>query len=199
MVLSAPVKGVSLADKNALKVATATRFASRNATPRREQVAAHDELLIEFLWHTGMRVSDALSVRFSDLTSADTVRFVVQKRSRGKPYIHEISLSKSMMYDIMQYRERYRAQIAQQETDRIFKGTRQNVDQRLAMYSEIAGLPKISAHKLRHGCAMNLLEQGVPMIEIGFRLAHSSVQVTESVYARMNTDIEKTLIDTVRW
>lgn len=199
MALCAPVKHITLDDKNRLRAATSDWLTERAYTDNRTFVAARDSLMIEWLWHTGMRVSDALRVRFSDITSNDTVRFVVQKRSRSKPFVHEVTLSKAMLYDVMQFRERFRIQIAQQDDDRMFPITRQNVDQRLAMYSEIASLPKTNAHRLRHGCAMNLLEQGIPPVEIAFRLAHSSVQVTEAVYARMNTTIEKSMIEDVRW
>jgi integrase/recombinase XerC len=199
LALCAPVKHITLDDKNALKDAVTMWLSTRSHTDNREFVAKRDELLVEWLWHTGMRVSDALRVRFSDITSSDTVRFVVQKRSRSKPFVHEVSLSKGMLYDVMQFRERFRIQIAQRPDDRMFPVTRQNVDQRLAMYSKIANLPKTNAHRLRHGCAMNLLGQGVPPVEIAFRLAHSSVQVTEAVYARMNTTIEKSMIEDVRW
>ena len=199
MALCAPVKHIARDDKDVLKVAVATWLSTRPYTDRREYVAGRDALLIEWLWHTGMRVSDALRVRFSDITSNDTVRFVVQKRSRTKPFVHEVTLSKSMLYDVVQFRERFRIMISGQDDDRMFPITRQSVDQRLAMYSDLAHIPKTNAHSLRHGCAMNLLEQGVPPVEIAFRLAHSSVQVTESVYARMNTTIEKGMIEGVRW
>lgn len=199
MALCAPVKHITRDDKDTLKGAVSAWLSERPHTDHRELVAARDMLLVEWLWHTGMRVSDALRVRFSDITSNDTVRFVVQKRSRSKPFVHEVSLSKSMLYDVVQFRERFRIMIAQQTDDRMFPVTRQNVDQRLAMYSKLADLPKTNAHRLRHGCAMNLLEQGIPPVEIAFRLAHSSVQVTEAVYARMNTTIEKSMIEDVRW
>ena len=44
------------------------------------------------------------------------------------------------------------------------------------------GLPKISAHGLRHLCATILLEQNVPLEEISHILGHASVSTTVDIY-----------------
>lgn len=44
------------------------------------------------------------------------------------------------------------------------------------------GLPKISAHGLRHICATILLEQGVPLEEISHILGHASSSTTFDIY-----------------
>lgn len=44
------------------------------------------------------------------------------------------------------------------------------------------GLPKISAHGLRHLCATILLEQNVPLEEISHILGHASVSTTFDIY-----------------
>lgn len=174
---------------------------SKPPTARRAYITDRDIMLIKWLWHTGMRVSDALKVRFDDINNeTETVRFIVSKRSRKTPFIHEITLSKAMMFDVLKYRDRWQIVLNTPKTGgRLFPITRQNVDKRLKIYRKIASLPSVSAHKFRHGCAMNMLNQGVPSTEMAFRLAHSNTQVTESVYARMNVGIERKMLEGVEW
>lgn len=169
-------------------------------TERTEYIADRDTHLIKWLWHTGMRISDALAIRFDDIsTDSETVRFIVAKRSRNTPFVHTITLSKAMMFETMKYRDRWQI-VHKQSGGRLFPITRQNVGKQLSKYRNLTHIPmSISAHKFRHGCAMNLLNQGVPSVEIAFRLAHSSTQVTESVYARMNTDIERKMLEGIEW
>ena len=197
--LLSPVDHVTPAQKDALLLAVRTWQESAPRTERTDYIADRDDLLIRWLWHTGMRVSDALAIRFDDSnTNSETVQFVVAKRSRRTPFIHQITLSKAMMFEVMKYRDRWQI-VLNNFGGKLFPITRQNVNKQLQKYCRLARIPPVSAHKFRHGCAMNLLNQGVPPVEIAFRLAHSSTQVTESVYARMNTDIERKMLEGITW
>lgn len=214
--LLAPVNHITPNQKEELLGAVAFWWESLPHTEYTDYIAARDRLLIEWLWHTGMRVSDALNIKFDDINNeTETVRFIVSKRSRKAPFVHEIMLSKAMMFEVMKYWNRWRHILESHghwmflSTRRTTKEgssppglkpmTRQGVNERLKTYRRIARLPSVSAHTFRHGCAMNLLNQGVSSHAIAFRLAHSSTQVTESVYARMNVDIERKMLETVAW
>ena len=197
--LLSPVDHVTPEQKEKLIVAARLWGESAPSTERTDYIVARDSLLIEWLWHTGMRVSDALKIRFDDInTDTETVRFIVSKRSRKVPFVHEITLSKAMMFEAMKYRDRWQI-VHSKFGGRLFPVTRQNVNKQLKKYCIIAHTPIVSAHLFRHGCAMNMLSQGVPSVEIAFRLAHSSTQVTESVYARMNTGIERKMLEGITW
>jgi integrase len=197
--LLAPVDHITPEQKDSLLAAVTLWRESAPHTERRDYIADRDALLIRWLWHTGMRVSDAMAIRYDDINhNSETVRFIVSKRSRRTPFIHTITLSKAIMFETMKFRDRWQIVITE-SGGRLFPITRQNVNKQLQKYRLIACIPPVSAHKFRHGCAMNLLNQGVPPVEIAFRLAHSSTQVTESVYARMNTDIERKMLEGVEW
>lgn len=197
--LLTPVDHITMEEKEELIVAIKLWRDSAPNTERTEWIAARDILLIRWLWHTGMRVSDALNIRLNDINNdTETVRFIVSKRSRKTPFVHKIMLSKAMMFEIMKYRDRWQI-VIDKFGGRLFPITRQNVDKRLKTYRLLAHLPSVTAHTFRHGCAMNMLNQGVPSAEMAFRLAHSSTQVTESVYARMNVGIERKMLEGVEW
>ena len=197
--LLSPVDYITMEQKEELIGVVKLWRDSAPSTERMEWIAARDTLLIRWLWHTGMRVSDALNIKLNNINNeAETVHFIVSKRSREKPFLHEIMLSKAMMFEVMKYRDRWQI-VIEKFGGRLFPITRQNANKRLKTYRLLANLPSVSAHKFRHGCAMNLLNQGVPPVEIAFRLAHSSTQVTESVYARMNIGIERKMLEDVTW
>ncbi len=151
-------------------------------------IVERDKLLVEWLFNTGMRISDALGVKFRDIDmKKEEITFVVKKRSRKTIYLHTIPLDKSILFEIQRFKERF----VHKDEDRIFQITRSTVDSNLKKYCELAGLPKYSAHKYRHGCAMNDLEKGIPDFVTSYRLAHSSTAITNSTYRRMSSDIER--------
>ena len=203
--LFTPVEHITREQKERLKDAVLLwRDTIAPQTGRSRYITDRDYLMIEWLWHTGMRISDAMAIRITDIhTETETVRFVVKKRSRAKLFIHTITLSKEMLFDVFRYMDRWQivfGDILFRATGKKDKGmSRQNAGKRIKLYWQIAGLPPLSPKMFRHGCAMNLLNQGVPSVEIGFRLAHSNTQVTESVYARMSPDVERRMLEGITW
>ena len=51
--------------------------------------------------------------------------------------------------------------------------------------SERAGVPKVGAHRLRHGCATEMLTAGASLGEIGQVLRHAAVTTT-AIYAKVD-------------
>lgn len=153
-----------------------------------DYIVERDKLLVEWLFVTGMRISDALSIKFSDIDMRrEEVTFIVQKRSSKKPFLHTISLDKSILFEVQRFKEMFLLK----PEERLFDITRSTVDSNLKKYSALAGLRKFSAHKYRHGCAMKDLTAGLPDFVTAFRLAHSSTSVTNSTYRRMSAEIER--------
>ncbi len=213
--LEKPVIAVTEEDKDKIKLAIDKRGKeSKEAKPHKSvlYIAERDKLLVEFLFNTGMRISDVLGnpynierklkngkviltkpyvgLRYRDVViQREAVTFIVHKRSRTKPFILTISLDKSILFEIQRFREMFMID----PNEELFKLTRQTFDDNLAKYCKIAGLPKYSAHKFRHGCAMRDLNAGVPDFVTSYRLGHSSTNVTNSIYRRMDVNIERNL------
>ncbi len=153
-----------------------------------EFIIERDKLLVDWIFNTGMRISDALSIKFRDIDMRrEQVTFIVKKRSSNKPFIHTISMDKAILFDVQRFKERF----LMKDEDQLFKITRGTVDANLDKYCKIAGLPKFSAHKYRHGRGMEDLNNGLPDFVTSFRLAHSSTSVTNEVYRRMSPEIER--------
>jgi len=62
-----------------------------------------------------------------------------------------------------------------------------------------AGLSDVTPHVLRHTAASWMAMAGVPMLEISRYLGHSSVAVTERVYAKLHPDYLKTASEALDW
>jgi integrase len=82
------------------------------------------------------------------------------------------------------------------ETGMVFstsKGTMLDARNMLRQYYKIrdlAGLPKIRYHDLRHSAATLLHAAGVPMAMIQKLLGHASMRTTQEVYSHVTTDME---------
>jgi integrase len=190
-VLRKPVTAIKESEKDQIKKAIDTwgKLAKEQHSHKSVNfIVERDKLLVEWLFNTGMRISDALSIKFRDVDMKhEGVRFIVKKRSRIKPFIHSIALDKSILFEVQRFKDAFLLK----DDERIFDLTRSTVDSNLKKYCKIAGLPKFSAHKYRHGCAMKDLEDGLPDFITAFRLAHSSTAITNSTYRRMTPEIER--------
>lgn len=197
-ILKKPVIGISEDDKNLLK-SSVDKWA-KNAKDLKIHkpvifIAERDKLLIEWLFNTGMRISDALAIKYRDINmQKEEVTFIVKKRSKKQPFLHTISLDKSILFEVQRFKEMFLLK----PEDRIFQISRSTFDDNLAKYCELAGLQKYSAHKFRHGCAMKDLREGQPDFVTAYRLAHSSTEVTNAVYRRMDQNIERTFRQNAR-
>ncbi len=190
-ILRKPVIAIKESEKDQIKKAIDTwgRLAKEAKSHKpASYIVERDKLLVEWLFNTGMRISDALSIKFRDVNMrTEGVNFVVKKRSRTKPFIHGISLDKSILFEVQRFKDNFLLK----DDELVFNLSRSTVDSNLKKYCQIAGLPKYSAHKYRHGCAMKDLEEGLPDFITSFRLAHSSTTITNSTYRRMTPEIER--------
>ena len=145
------------------------------------------------LYHTGMRLNEALSLTFEDVKTGkinihrqwDTKRleWTTLKTYNSRRIIscnkkcHEIFEAQRRMYENHPlFDENWfifggQKPLSQTTIDRI---------KRNAM--DKAGLPRIRLHSFRHAHTSNLLNAGVPMFEVSRRLGHASIQTTSDIY-----------------
>ena len=190
-ILKKPVVAISEDEKNAIKATIdkwATQAKAQKVNKPTRYIAERDKLLVEWLFNTGMRISDALAINYRDIEmTKEEVTFIVKKRSKKKPFFHTISLDKSILFEVQRFKEMFLLK----PEDKLFRVSRQTFDENLAKYCKIGGLEKFSAHKFRHGCTMKDLREGQPDFVTAYRLGHSSTSVTNEIYRRMNPDIER--------
>jgi integrase/recombinase XerD len=141
-----------------------------------------DKAVLEFLYATGLRVSELTNLKLKDLNLEQG--FVLCRGKGGKERIVPVGHSAQMV--LRQYLQEARPRLAKSEDDSLFltnRGgafTRQGLWKMLRKYGKQAGLEKkISPHVLRHSFATHLLERGADLRSVQLMLGHSQITTTQ--------------------
>ena len=141
-----------------------------------------DHLLINLLWQTGCRITEALSITRNDIdTYSLSVRVQTKKQrnKRGKPVFRIVPISPELSNELASYILHYNI------TNRLFNFSRQRAFQIIKQVAKQAGITKpVHPHTLRHSFAVNCISQGVPLPVVKDLLGHSSV-LTTMVYLKI--------------
>lgn len=166
-----------------------------------DPVAIRDKALLEFLYGTGARVSEACGLRFGDLDIDGGLARVLGKRSKERI----LPLGRPAVRSLAEYlddgRPRLVAAVAEagrsmgrDDADAVFLGVRGRRISRQAVWESIrrwateAGVSgDISPHVLRHSCATHLLDNGADIRTVAELLGHASVSTTQ-IYTRVATE-----------
>ncbi|MBX7268467.1 tyrosine recombinase XerC [Micromonospora sp. Llam7] len=155
-----------------------------------EAVLLRDRVLLELLYGTGVRVSEACGL---DLADVDQGRRVVRVRGKGGreravPY----GLPAQRALD--EWLRRGRPWLAVRGSrDALLLGARggrlhpTTVRRIVGRYAEAAGLPRTNPHALRHSAATHLLEGGADLRVVQELLGHSSLASTQ-VYTHVSVE-----------
>jgi integrase/recombinase XerD len=149
-----------------------------------------NKTIIEVLYSCGLRVSELVGLRISDLFLAEQFIRVTGKGSKqrlvpiGEPAVRSISLY---------MRIRNAGPIAKGAEDILFlnrrggKLTREMIFLIVRRQAEIAGIrKKVSPHTFRHSFASHLVENGADLRVVQEMLGHESILTTE-IYTHIDT------------
>ncbi len=151
--------------------------------------------LIDTLWHTGARISEALSLTRESFTldskhNSYVVLQTLKQKTRGRPK-KEDNPAKPRLVEIVDpaYIESVKRYIATQKTKKgqsIFTMNRDNANYRFKALNEHLDLPigKVKPHTFRHSFAVNALIQGRSATVIQQWLGHRHLSSTE-VYLKV--------------
>lgn len=163
-----------------------------------------DYIILMLLYTTGVRVSELINIKVKDLSLSEpyTVR-IHGKGNKGR----YVPLMKTAVPHIKKYlahmhydsEARYEEYLFKNHMDKQF--TRQGINYVLKKYADKARninsslIPgDLTAHKMRHTTAMELITSGVDLMYIRDLLGHSSVTTTE-VYARTDANLKRKAIE----
>jgi len=141
-----------------------------------------DRAMLEILYASGLRVSELVGLRLSQLDARAMLLRVVGKgdKERLVPFGEEAGEW------IKRWQGMYRAQNPSTGSQFLFPGrggramTRQNFWQRLRIHARQAGLRQMpSPHTLRHAFATHLLNHGADLRAVQMLLGHANISTTE--------------------
>ncbi len=158
-----------------------------------------NKAIIEVLFSCGLRVSELVNLKLSDLFLDDKFVRVIGKGNKERLVPISGEAIKELEY---WYRDRNLMQIKPGEQDYVFLNrrgshlTRTMILIMIKKYAEIAGIKKtISPHTLRHSFATALLKGGADLRAIQAMLGHENIGTTE-VYTHMETsDLRKEILE----
>jgi integrase/recombinase XerD len=138
--------------------------------------------MLELLYATGLRVSELVSLKLSDINIEDG--FLFCRGKGGKERI--VPFGESAKNAITRYLTEARSEFLLRDSDFLFltyRGqpfTRQGFWRILKKYALDAKLDdKISPHVLRHSFATHLLERGADLRSVQLMLGHSQITTTQ--------------------
>ena len=148
-----------------------------------------DAAMIELLYATGLRVSELITIRMSEM---DLNRGLVRTTGKGQK-TRLVPMGEMAVKRLQLYLEISRPELIRRATrrglrrvpDTVFitargKGmTRQGFAKNLKRYARMLGLDDVSPHKLRHSFATHLLEGGADLRSVQAMLGHADLATTQ--------------------
>lgn len=178
---------------NHLSVEDAIRFIE---TPDIEtELGKRDRAILEFLYATGVRVSELTKLNLKDIDFKEKLVRVTGKRRKqrilpfGDPALHAI-------INYLSVRNHFLQNASPEERDEQalflnYQGTRittRSVGRMVDKYIQIcAGIHNISPHSLRHSFATHLLDSGADLRDIQELLGHARLSTTQ-IYTHVSME-----------
>jgi integrase/recombinase XerD len=159
-----------------------------------------DRALLEFMYATGVRVSEAIGITQSEFMMEDGFVRIFGKGSKERL----VPVGEIAIYYIHKYCQEIRTSLAQRgkSSDALFLSmrgrplTRMAVWKILRAYAIEAGITKtVSPHTLRHSFATHLLEGGADLRSVQEMLGHADISTTQ-IYTHLDREYLKEVIQT---
>ena len=163
---------------------------ARKSTP----VAQRDKAMLELAYHTGMRVTELVSLDVAHVALESdpvTVRGIGKGDQERALPIHQRAVDELRQYifHVRPKMVRNRNEAALFVNRRGGRLTRQGFWLILKNYAREAGLDGITPHTLRHTYATHMLSGGMPLRNVQEALGHASISTTQ-IYTQL-TDQQK--------
>ena len=143
-------------------------------------------LLIELLYSTGLRLSECINLKYSDLDLDEYIGWVrMGKGAKDRIFI----ISELFKKDLLDYKEKQ----GSLSDSYIFtvngrKMSPRGIQYAIKVSAKRAGIEKdVHVHTLRHSFATHLLENGIDIRKIQKLLGHSNLQTTQ-IYTQVSSE-----------
>ncbi|WP_433348202.1 tyrosine recombinase XerC [Micromonospora sp. CA-111912] len=153
-------------------------------------VVLRDRVLLELLYATGVRISEACGLDTADVDDARRVVRVLGKGARERSVPYGVPAQRALDEWLRAGRtalagpESGEALLLGARGGRLHPTTARRI---VAGYAEATGLPRTSPHGLRHSAATHLLEGGADLRAVQELLGHSSLASTQ-IYTHVSVE-----------
>ncbi|SCE75781.1 integrase/recombinase XerC [Micromonospora coriariae] len=155
-----------------------------------EAVRLRDRVLLELLYATGVRISEACGLDVGDVDHGRRVIRVFGKGGRERSVPYGVPAQRALDDWLRRGRP---ALVGVRSGDALLLGARggrlnpTTARQIVGGYAEATGLPRTSPHGLRHSAATHLLEGGADLRAVQELLGHSSLASTQ-IYTHVSVE-----------
>lgn len=159
--------------------------------PDRSPAGIRDRAILELLYATGMRVSELISLKLTDLNLSFSYIRCLGKGSKERI----VPFGREALLWLKKYLEKVRPELVKREgvapifLTRLGRGfTRQGLWKLLRKYARRTGAEKkITPHTLRHSFATHLLQGGADLRSVQELLGHSDISTTQ-IYTHVDRE-----------
>lgn len=172
-------------------------FSSRSETGESDPCDVRDTAVLEFLYATGARVSEASGLRLADVDLESGVAKVFGKGSKERiVMLHDVAIA-----SMRRYRDEARPALLGASSSPLFFVSRRagayspDAIRRMFARAQLrAGLPGIyTPHDIRHTFATDILDGGADLRTVQELLGHASLSTTQ-IYTHLSIDRLKTAL-----
>ncbi|MET7469408.1 tyrosine recombinase XerC [Micromonospora sp. NPDC005686] len=155
-----------------------------------DAVLLRDRLLLELLYGTGVRVSEACGLDVTDVDQARRVVRVLGKGGRERSVPYGVPAQRALDTWLRDGRPALvapgsgRALLLGARGGRLNPTTARRI---VSGWTEAAGVPRVTPHGLRHSAATHLLEGGADLRAVQELLGHSSLASTQ-IYTHVSVE-----------
>ncbi len=154
------------------------------AAGKNQNNGTRNEAIIEVLYSCGLRVSELINLKISDLFFDDNLIKILGKGNKER-FVPVSKIAKNLILNYVNSK-RDLIKVRKGEEDTLFLNNRGTRLTRVMIYTilnnlaiEIGLKKKISPHVLRHSFATHLIENGANIISIQKMMGHENIVTTE--------------------
>ncbi len=159
-----------------------------------DPLSLRDRAILEFLYATGVRISELIHIKRKDLLSEVELVRVIGKGQKERI----IPIGKKALQSVEKYLQEARPQLAKQTSeDFLFLNRRGRYFSRMGLWKILrkyviqAGIKKkVSPHTIRHSFATHLLKAGADLRAVQEMLGHADISTTQ-IYTHLDREYLK--------
>lgn len=158
-----------------------------------------DKAMLELLYATGMKASEIISLRISDINLKARIIICNEKKERVIPFGKSANQALQTYLDI---RCKEPASQTEEDSDILFlnssgqKLSRQGFWKIIKSYADMAGIENINPSSIRHSFAAHLIDNGADLESVKEFLGHSDIATTQMYLTQRNKNAREVYLNT---